>query len=89
MTFNETYRQFGCAFHPSRLGLIAFAPDYASVLNWMPARLIEQMNRLALAELKATGFKLFSDKKADKKAEKNERTSHPLICQIAIRSYFL
>ena len=34
MTFNETYRQSGCAFHPSRLGLIALAPNDASVLNW-------------------------------------------------------
>ncbi len=46
MTFNERYRQSGCAFHPSRLGLIAFAPNDASVLNWTPARLIEQMDRV-------------------------------------------
>ena len=45
MTFNETFRQSGCASHPSRLGLIAFTPNYASVLNWTPARSIEHMDR--------------------------------------------
>ena len=34
MTFNATYRQSGCAFHPSRLGLIALASNDASALNW-------------------------------------------------------
>ncbi len=45
MTFNETYRQSGCAFHPSRLGWITFAPNDASLLEWTPAPLIEQMDR--------------------------------------------
>ena len=44
MTFNQTYRQSGCAFHPSRLGLIAFAPNDACLLNWTPARSIKQMD---------------------------------------------
>ena len=46
MTFNETYRQSGGAFHPPRLGLIAFAPNDASPLNWTPARSIERMDRV-------------------------------------------
>ena len=46
MTFNATYRQSGGAFHPPRLGLIAFAPNDASPLNWTPARSIERMDRV-------------------------------------------
>lgn len=46
MTFNETNRQSGGAFHSSRLGLIAFAPNDASLLNWTPARSFEQMDRV-------------------------------------------
>lgn len=43
MTLNETYRQSVCA---SRLGLIAWAPNDASVLNWAPARSIAQIDRV-------------------------------------------
>ena len=46
MTFNATYRQSGGAFHPSRLGLIALAPNDASLLNWTPARSIERKDRV-------------------------------------------
>jgi len=64
MTFNKTYRQFGCAFHPSRLGLIALAPNDASVLNWTPDRSIEQMDRVetrtAMAAIWNPGTWLFA-----------------------------
>ena len=55
MTLNETFRQSGCASHPARLGLINFAPNYASVQNWKPARSIEHIdhvgNRTAIPSL--------------------------------------
>ena len=64
MTINETYRQSGGAFHPPRLGLIAFAPNDASPLNWTPPRLIERRDRVgtrtAMKEIWNPGTWLFA-----------------------------